>query len=374
MPDEKLYRGEEDVVIYSPGDFKHGDIDTARVSGPRVVVIGGGTGLSTLLKGLKECTENITAIVAVSDDGGGSGVLRNEMGMLPPGDIRNCIMALANVEPIMESILNYRFTEGSLTGQSFGNLFLAALNGIFGSFDVAVKKMGDVLAITGRVLPVTTSNVHLCAEFENGTEVVGESRIFMFKKQQKCRIKRIRLIPEDAVPLEESLEAIAEADLIVLGPGSLYTSVIPNLLVRGVGEAVRDSSAVKIYVCNVMTQEGETEGYTASEHAKSLFQHSVSGLFDICLVNSARVSEQLTASYIAEGAEPVRVDRDVFEKMGIDLIEQNLLSSGGNYARHDPVRLAAEIMRIHALKNPRSGIYGRYDRMVVEWMKGNITI
>jgi uncharacterized cofD-like protein len=373
MPEDKNItpRSDEDVVLYHPGDYKIGDIETARIVGPKTVVIGGGTGLSTLLKGLKECTENITAVVAVSDDGGGSGVLRSEMGMLPPGDIRNCIMALANVEPMMDRILNYRFTEGSLAGQSFGNLFLAALNGICGSFYDAVKQMSGVLAITGKVLPVTTADVNLCAEFENGKEVVGESKIYNFKKEQKCRIKRIRMLPENPEPLDDVLEAIADADMIVLGPGSLYTSIIPNLLVKGMGEAVRDSKALKLYICNVMTQEGETEGYTAFEHVRSLFDHSVEGLFDTCIVNSARVPEELMKNYSEEGAGPTVIDRERFESAGIELIEQDLLSAEQSLARHDPGKLAMEIMRIHALKNPRRGIYGKYDRMMLEWLGGS---
>ncbi len=214
--------------------------------GPRIAAIGGGTGLSTMLRGLKRHTNNLTAIVTVADDGGGSGVLRQELGMLPPGDVRNCLEALANVEPLMGELLHYRFTEGSLKGQSFGNLFLAALNGISGgSFDQAVSRMSQVLAITGRVIPVTTSNVQLEAEFENGTRVLGESKIFYCKKREDCRIRQVRLLPEHPPALEAALEAIREADMILLGPGSLYTSIIPNLLVEGVAKAIAESSALK---------------------------------------------------------------------------------------------------------------------------------
>ena len=202
--------------------------------GPKIVALGGGTGLSTMLRGLKEYTKNITAIVTVTDDGGGSGVLRQDLGMPPPGDIRNCLLALANTEPVMGELLGYRFTEGILKGQSFGNLFLAALNEISPSFDVAVRRMSEVLAITGRVLPVTNENVVLEAEFENCAQVVGESKIFQCKKQQDCRIRRVRLQPRHPQALQESLEAIRAADLILLGPGSLYTSIIPNLLVDGI--------------------------------------------------------------------------------------------------------------------------------------------
>ena len=359
----------DDIILYRPGEYKLGDLESARIVGPKVVAIGGGTGLSTLLKGLKECTENITAIVAVSDDGGGSGVLRTEMGILPPGDIRNCIMALANVEPLMSKVFSYRFTEGSLTGQSFGNLFLAALCRICGSFDEAVKRMSDVLAITGRVLPVTTADVNLEAEFENGAKVVGESKIFHVKKQQKSRIRRVRLVPENPEPITEVVEAIGEADMIVLGPGSLYTSIIPNLLVKGVGEAIAKSKAVKVYVCNVMTQEGETEDYTAFDHVKSIFQHSNDMLFDICLANNAPFAEHLVINYDREGAGPTVIDREKFASAGIELIERRLIGEGGMLARHDPRALAAELMAIHARKNPRPGIYGRYDRLLLDWLR-----
>lgn len=209
-----------------------------RAHGPKVAVIGGGHGLSNMLRGLKQYTENISAIVTVADDGGGSGMLRQDLGMPPPGDIRSCMEALANTEPVMRELLHYRFTEGSLAGQSFGNLFLAALNGISPSFDAAVRRMSQVLAITGRVLPVTTADVQLEAEFENGATVVGESKIFYCKKQEDCRIRQVRLIPSRPKALPEAVSAIADADMIVLGPGSLYTSIIPNLLVDGIVKAI----------------------------------------------------------------------------------------------------------------------------------------
>jgi len=362
----KSYSNGEDIALYQPGDFSHRSIETARLLGPKVTVIGGGTGLSTLLKGLKSFTENITAIVAVSDDGGGSGVLRNEMGMLPPGDIRNCILALANAESTMAQVLGYRFTDGSLSGQSFGNLFLAALNGICGSFDEAVKLMCEVLAITGRVLPVTTTDVNLRAVFENGSEVIGESKISVFKKKQRCRIKYIDLVPNTAEPLPDALDAIRGADMIVLGPGSLYTSVIPNLLVRGVPEAIVESKALKVYTCNVMTQIGETEGYTAFEHLTALYVHSNRKIADICLVNNAEIPADLVENYRLEYAAPVVVDSKNFESSGVELCEFDLISTMKNYARHDPKKLATALMRIHARHNPRPGIFGRYDRMMLE--------
>ena len=320
-----------------------------REKGPRVVAIGGGTGLSTMLRGLKSHTKNLTAIVTVADDGGGSGMLRQDLGMPPPGDIRHCMEALANAEPLMQELLTYRFPAGSgkLTGQSFGNLLLAALNGLSGSFDEAVDKMSQVLAITGRVLPVTNENVSLEATFENGTRVLGESKICDFKKAQDCRIQSVRLLPERPRALPEALRAIGEADLILLGPGSLYTSVIPNLLVEGVSDGVRAARALKIYVCNIMTQDGETEGMTASDHVKALLDHSGPGLIDLCLCNSAPVRPGLVERYRVEDAVPITVDRAAIEALGVEVVERPLASETLNYARHSFARLSAAVMDIY---------------------------
>ena len=315
--------------------------------GPRVVAIGGGHGLSTLLRGLKLHTRNLTAIVTVADDGGGSGMLRHDLGMPPPGDIRNCMEALANTEPLMEELLSYRFTEGSLAGQSFGNLILAALNGISGSFDEAVAKMSQVLAITGRILPVTNANVALQATFENGATVVGESKIAAFKKAQDCRIRRVELLPGRPPALPATLEAIAQADLILLGPGSLYTSVIPNLLVEGVAGAICASGAPKVYICNIMTQDGETEGMTASDHVKALLDHSGPGLVDLCLCNSAPVRPGLVERYREEDAAPIVVDRAAIEALGVEAVTRPLASETLNYARHSFARLAEAVMELY---------------------------
>ena len=284
--------------------------------GPRIAAVGGGTGLSTLLRGLKLYTKNLTAIVTVADDGGGSGRLRQDLGMPPPGDIRSCLEALANAEPLMAQLMHYRFPEGTLAGQSFGNLFLAALNGIMPSFDRAVESMSQVLAITGRVLPVTTADVQLEATFENGASVVGESHIFRCKKEQDCRIRRVRLIPEHPRALPAAIE------VIVLAPGSLYTSIIPNLLVDGIVDAIRRSRALKVYVCNVMTQDGETEGYTVSDHIRALFKHSCPGLFDLCLTNSSPIPPAVVQRYALEGAEPIFCDREAVEALGVEIISR----------------------------------------------------
>lgn len=315
-------------------------------AGPRVVAIGGGNGLSTMLRGLKSRVEDLTAIVTVADDGGGSGMLRQDLGMLPPGDIRNCMQSLANVEPVMSELLAYRFSEGALAGQSFGNLLLAALNGISDSFDQAVARMSQVLAISGRVLPVTNSNVQLEAVFENDTRVVGESKIFEFKKAQDCRIRRVRLLPEAPPALPETLEAIRRADLILLGPGSLYTSVIPNLLVSGVPEAIAASSAIKLYVCNIMTQDGETEEMTAADHVRALMEHGLSGL-DLCLCNSAPVPEHLLARYEEENATPILVDRERLAEMDVEVVERPLTGADAQYARHDPEALGRAVMALY---------------------------
>ena len=328
-------------------------MEKRRHRGPRVAVIGGGHGLSNMLRGLKRYTENISAIVTVADDGGGSGMLRQDLGMPPPGDIRNCLEALANTEPLMSELMHYRFTEGALAGQSFGNLFLAALNGISTSFDAAVSRMSQVLAITGQVLPVTTADVQLEAEFENGASVIGESKIFYCKKKEDCRITKVRLIPEHPRALPEAVEAIREADMIILGPGSLYTSIIPNLLVDGIVEAILQSDALKVYVANVMTQEGETEGYTASDHIAAIFQHSAPGLFDLCLTNSSPVPPDVAARYAQEGAEPLRYDAGRCAALGVELVSRPIATVENGYVRHQSENLARELIQLHAERSVR---------------------
>ena len=316
-------------------------------SAPKVVAIGGGHGLSTLLRGLKDKTENLTAIVTVADEGGGSGVLRQEIGMLPPGDIRSCIEALANTESVMKQLLSYRFKDGSLKGQAFGNLLLAALDGISDSFDEAVSRMSEVLAITGRVLPVTNENIQLEAVFENGSRILGESKICNFKKTQDCRITHVNLLPEHPVALPAATDAIREADLIVLGPGSLYTSVIPNLLVDGIADAICNSGALKMYVGNVMTQEGETEGYTMSDHVAALLKHGGAGLLDICLCNDAPMSDEILERYRSEGAEPIKIDREKLNAMGVEVAVRRIASSNSGFARHSARLLAEAVMALY---------------------------
>ncbi len=337
--------------------------------GAKVVAIGGGTGLSTLLRGLKLYTKNLTAIVTVADDGGGSGVLRQDLGMPPPGDIRHCMEALANVEPLMGQLLQYRFREGGLAGQSFGNLLLAALNGIMPTFDQAVEGMSQVLAITGRILPVTTEIVQLEAEFENGATVLGESRICAFKKEQDCRIRRVRLLPENPPALAEAIRAIEEAEMVVFAPGSLYTSVIPNLLVDGITDAIRRTEALRVYACNIMTESGETEGYTVSDHIRALFRHGYSGMFHLCLTNCGAIPQAVLQRYNAEGAEAIFCDKEACEALGVEVIPRAVATVENGYVRHNPGHLARELMALHAERTIRvvSGDVrqnGRYQREI----------
>ncbi|AEF16664.1 Uncharacterized protein family UPF0052 [Thermoanaerobacterium xylanolyticum LX-11] len=315
----------------------------AYLNGPKVVVIGGGTGLSTMLRGLKKYTHNITAIVTVADDGGGSGVLREDLGMLPPGDIRNCILALANTEPTMEKLLQYRFTDGMLKGQSFGNLFLAAMNGISNSFEEAVKKMSEVLAVSGKVLPVTLDDVKLKAKLKNGIVIDGESLIPKLQMKEKSPIERIFLEPKEAKPVKEALIDIMEADEIILGPGSLYTSIIPNLLVNDVCEAIEKSKAIKVYVCNIMTQPGETIGYDANAHVDALFLHGLKSL-DYVIVNNGEIPYQYKDRYREDMSQPVSYDVESFKQKGIKVIEKDVLAIRNNYIRHDEQKLAEILM------------------------------
>lgn len=319
-------------------------------AGVKIVVIGGGTGLASLLRGLKEETSKITAVVSVSDDGGSSGRLRKELGVLPPGDIRNCLVALADDESLLSELFRYRFTEGDdLGGHSFGNLFLAALTGVAGGdFDQAVKLSSKILAIRGRVLPATLQATTLCGEYEDGTIVCGESDI----PKQDQKLKRVYLMPDDCDPQPDVLAAIKDADVIILGPGSLYTSVLPNLMVRGVADGIRQSRALKIYVCNVMTQPGETDGFMASDHLRAIVDHVGDPLVQYCLVND-EIPQKLLKKYEAEGAHPVRPDVDEIRKLGVECIQAALISET-NLVRHDPLKLAAAVHRLVQEKCPPS--------------------
>lgn len=344
----------------------HELIRGARAAGRKIAAIGGGTGLSTLLLGLKEYTDNITAIVTVTDNGGGSGALRDEFGILPPGDIRNCLLALANTSDALGTLVNYRFTEGSLKGQSFGNLFLLALNGIYGSFETAVARMNEFLAVTGKVLPVTTKDIQITAKFEDGSRVVGETSITQVKKEKGLSIKQVALSPRRAKALPEVIAAIKDADIILLGPGSLYTSVIPNLLVDGVSDAIRESSAMKMYILNIMTQDGETEGFTAAQHMRAIQKHGGRNIANCCLYNTDRVNSRLLTKYAGESARQLWPNEKEFEALGIRLVGESVLSRDANYARHDPLRLAYAIMKTANNLAPREAGLRIYDEMLLK--------
>ncbi|MCE5314303.1 MAG: YvcK family protein [Armatimonadota bacterium] len=311
--------------------------------GHRIVVIGGGTGLSTMLRGLKQYSSNITAIVTVTDDGGSSGRLQREMGMLPPGDIRNCLVALADAEPTMTKLFQYRFSEGNdyLDGHSFGNLLIAAMTKITGDFEQAIKETSNILAIRGLVLPSTLERVRLQAEFEDGSFVEGETNI----TKTPGAIKYMMLYPSKVMPLEETLHSIELADCIVMGPGSVYTSVVPNLLVSGISEAIEKSNAIKVYVCNVMTQPGETDGFCASDHVRALARHSESRVFQYVLVNQERPTRELLEKYALQGQYFVEPDVADIKEMGYRPIVGDYISQT-DVVRHDPNKLAEAIIKL----------------------------
>lgn len=321
------------------------DDERLLVSGPKIVVVGGGTGLSTMLRGLKKYTNNITAIVTVGDDGGGSGKIREDFGMLPPGDIRNCILALADTEPIMEKLLQYRFKEGSLEGQSFGNLFLAAMAGISDNFEEAVQRMSSVLAVTGKVLPVTLDDMKLVAILENGDKIDGESRIPDEAIARKSKIKKLMINPKNAKPLVEALKAIEEADAIIMGPGSLYTSIIPNLLVTDIADTISKSDAIKIYISNIMTQPGETDDFAASDHLKTLINYGGKKCVQYVIANNGVIPEDIESRYLKEGSKLVELDRDEIKSLGVEIIEDNLVKITKGYVKHDSEYLAEIIMK-----------------------------
>ncbi len=313
----------------------------------KVVVIGGGTGLSTMLKGIKKYTSHVTAIVTVSDNGGGSGKIREEMGIMPPGDIRNCLVALANTEPIMEKVLQYRFKDGALKGQNLGNLFLAALTDITGSFEQAVKVTGNVLAITGKVIPVTLENVHLYAEFENGRKIEGETQIVDYGKKTHILIKDIMLNPVRPRPVKEAIYALQEADVIILGPGSLYTSIIPNLLVDLIPTLIARSKAHKIYVANIMSQPGETTGFSIEDHISILESYIGEHVINSVVVNNEEIPRIYVDQYIEEGAEVLKFDSQHEIWQFTERIEAPLVKihKDRKLIRHDSEKLAECIFK-----------------------------
>ena len=309
--------------------------------GPKIVAIGGGTGLSMLLKGVKKITNNITAIVTVGDDGGSSGRLREEMGMLPPGDIRNCIAALADDEDLVTKLFQYRFKTGEgLEGHSFGNLFLTALVAITGDMVSAVKESSNVLSIRGRVLPSTLDDMKLVAEMEDGRIINGESNI----PKAKGKIKKLFTDPENCRPLPEIIDAIKDADLIILGPGSLYTSVIPNLLIKEISHEIAVSNAKKIYVCNIMTQPGETDDYSVSSHVNAIINHAgSSNIMEAVLIND-NLPDNLAEKYKLADSFPVKLDSENLKTAGVKIVSKKLIEeSKEGLVRHSSNRVARAI-------------------------------
>ncbi|MEL7655228.1 MAG: gluconeogenesis factor YvcK family protein [Bacillota bacterium] len=315
-------------------------------TGPRIVVIGGGTGLSVILRGIKRITDNLTAIVTVTDDGGGSGKLREDLGMLPPGDIRSCILAMADEEGLMQELLKYRFTEGILQGQNFGNLLIAALNGICGNFEDAVAKTNEILRVKGQVVPVTGSDVRLCALLENGALICGESRIPSEVIRQDSPIAKVSLTPANPAATKIALEAIGKADLILMGPGSLYTSIIPNFLVGGISEAVKSAIGRKILICNMMTQPGETDRYTVWDHVLRAAEYIGENVIEYVIANNMVIDAEALKPYNEDGAEQIILtdeDRRLLKESGISLIENNFVEIKKGYIRHDADRIASVV-------------------------------
>ena len=312
--------------------------------GAALTVIGGGTGLSVLLRGIKSATSNITAVVTVADDGGSSGRLRQDFGMIPPGDLRNCLVALADTEPLMEKLFQHRFGgTGQLAGHNFGNLFIAAMTEVLGDVEQALKESSKVLRVRGRVLPATAQRVVLAATMEDGSVVTGESQIPLSGK----KIHRVFLQPEQPTPVGGALKAIQNADAVILGPGSLYTSVLPNLLVAGVADTLRQTKASRIYICNVMTQPGETDGYTAADHVRAIIDHIGPGCIDYVLVNVQAVAPELQEVYARQNAYPVEADVEAINALGVQAVRADLISET-SLVRHDPVKLSRTIVSMVA--------------------------
>lgn len=312
-----------------------------------IVALGGGTGLSILLRGLKEISGNITAVVTVADDGGGSGVLREDLGMLPPGDVRNCILALANKEPILQDLFQYRFQEGRLKGQNFGNLMIAAMVGISDSFEEAIKKISDIFAITGEVFPVSEEDIILYARLEDGTTVAGESNIPLEAVKRGIGIEKIWIEPKDARTYDVVIDRILEADMIILGPGSLFTSIIPNLLVQNVVDAINQSSAPVFYVTNIMTQPGETDGFSAYDHLEALLRHTSLKHLDYIVVNSGVIDEKIAKRYERESAYPVKLSEEETRKidaMNIQVLMGDFVEEKKGYVRHDASAISHQLL------------------------------
>ncbi|MDD5005140.1 MAG: YvcK family protein [Candidatus Omnitrophica bacterium] len=310
--------------------------------GPKIVVIGGGTGLSTILHGLKEHTDHNSAIVTVADDGGSSGKLRQQFDILPPGDIRNCLVALADAEPLMHKLFQFRFGKDSeFAGHSFGNLFITVMTQLTGDFEQAIKESSKVLAIRGHVIPSTLNKVTLVAKHKDGTQTEGEAKIPYAGRP----IDKVYLNPESNTATPEAIKAIQDADIIVLGPGSLYTSIIPNLLIKEITEAIVDARALKFYICNIMTQPGETDNFTASDHLRVLIAHSHPRVIDYCIVNNGWVPNDVLEKYKSEDSYLVNEDIDKIRSLGYKVILDDFVKITNEVIRHDDLKLSQAIIR-----------------------------
>lgn len=320
----------------------------------KIVVFGGGTGLSILLRGLKKYTKDISAVVTVADNGGGSGVLREDLGMLPPGDMRNCIIALSDIEPIMIKLMQHRFKDGYLNGQSFGNLLIAAMYEIFGNYENALREIGSIFRLSGKVLPMTLQDAQLKAYLDNGECILGEKDIPEFVSKSDCKIDRISLVPEICMPLEETVKDINEADIVVLGPGSLYTSVIPNILVKNIPKLIYQSNATVFYICNLMTQPGETDNYNVYDHVTAITKHCSRYLIDYVVVNNEVISESQIENYKFKGARQVAIDDEQIKKlegMNIKVISSNFVEIKNNYIRHNSDKIGQLLYNFTREKN-----------------------
>ena len=320
----------------------------------KIVVFGGGTGLSVLLRGLKHYTKDISAIVTVADNGGGSGVLREDLGMLPPGDMRNCIIALADIEPTMLKLMQHRFKDGYLNGQSFGNLFIAAMYEIFGDYEHALKEIGSIFRLAGKVLPMTLKDTQLKAYLSNGECIVGEKDIPEFATKSGSKIDRVSLVPDICAPLDETVRDIEDADVIIIGPGSLYTSVMPNMLVNGIPDMITNSKATVFYVCNLMTQPGETDNYNVLDHVNAIIKHSNRHIIDYVIANDELIPEEQIENYKYKGSAQVVIDKEqikTLEEMNIRVISSNFIEIRKNYIRHNSGKIGQLLLNYINEKN-----------------------
>lgn len=315
----------------------------------KIAVLGGGTGISTILRGLKHYTKNISAIVSMSDDGGGSGILREELNILPPGDVRRCLIALSNADETLKELLSYRFNSGTLKNQNVGNILIAALTDIFGSFDRALIEMSSVFNVTGKIVPVTLDETHLVAEFLSKDKVVGESYIPKMSYRLNTRIEKMSMIPHYPSANKEALKAILDADIVIIGPGSLYTSIIPNFLVAGIDEALRDTKAHIIYIANAMTQRGETKNYSLRDHFDAILKHSNYEFIDEVIANDFRATNDVYQYYYSkEESTPIFAtdeDRIYFKEKKVELTEGKFIEIKDGFIRHDGNKIGASIFK-----------------------------